>query len=145
VKKNFGKLLAWFGPGIEERPDLRTFLDRMVEICKQPWFHGNPENPDTLVKNAKPKSFMIRLSVQVPGSFTVQTPEIRARIKYIPGRGYEEEKGASKEIYPNLVTWVHEKLIIARKYESLTGSQFTPIFGGGQGLAKLYTGIPDES
>jgi len=142
--ENFGKLLAWFGPGIEERPDLRTFLDRIVEICKQPWFHGNPENPDTLVKNAKPKSFMIRLSAQVPGSFTVQTPEIRARIKYIPGRGYEEEKGATKEIYPNLIQWVHDKLIVARKYEPLIGSQFAPIFGGGQSI-KLYVGIPDES
>jgi len=138
--ENFGKLLTWFGPGIEEKPTRKTFLDRMAEICKQPWFHGNPDNPDALVKGNK-QSFLVKLSAQSPGFFTVQLHTVKVRVIYHPGRGYKEEIGA-KDIFQDLVQWVAEKLVKGRKLAPVGGSEFQLIFSANPSPSMMmYQGL----
>jgi len=140
--ENFGKLLAWFGPGIEEKPDRKTFLDRMDDICKQPWFYGNPSNPEALVVGQQ-HSFIIRLSPPAPGSFTVQTGKTKARVTYHPGKGYlgDSEKDRSK-VFSSLGEWVDTQLV-KKGYQPIKAvSDFTRIFTDHQVVGSLYDPEP---
>jgi len=72
--EKFGKVLTWFGPGIDDpKAQHKNFLERIGHIAKQPWFFGNIDNAELLLHETKGKpTFMIRLSTE-PGYFTIQT------------------------------------------------------------------------
>jgi len=99
---NFGKLLAWFGPGLEYKSNETTnFMHRMRKICSEPWFHGNIDNADAII-NGKSDHFLVRLSTQA-GCYTIQTPDVRVRIIYKHHRGFQEEKTQKPELwFPDL-------------------------------------------
>jgi len=126
--ENFGKLLEWFGPGIELDPNgtHRTFLERVYYICSQPWFHGYISNPDVLLQG-DPRLFLVRLSV-VPGTFTIQTLKVRSRIVYTAGQGYQPEMGDKQVFkdYKSFVQWIDENM---KEYSPLLNSEFTQVLG----------------
>lgn len=123
--ENFGKVLAWFGPGVDNDPKAvhKNFLERMAYICRQPWFFGLPENPERLLHDGPKPVYMIRLSND-PGYFTIHTTKMKTRILYTPGTGYRPEK--EKEVCSDLVEFVNSKL---KAYEIQIGSDYYPIFG----------------
>eukprot|EP01124_Arcella_intermedia_P021173 TRINITY_DN2913_c0_g1_i3.p1 TRINITY_DN2913_c0_g1~~TRINITY_DN2913_c0_g1_i3.p1 ORF type:complete len:522 (+),score=121.48 TRINITY_DN2913_c0_g1_i3:19-1584(+) len=122
--EDFGKLLTWFGPGIDENSK-RTFLDRVVAICKQPWFFGNLANPEGLVAGSGGRLFLIRLSN--PGYFTVQSDTWKARVEYVPGRGYKA--GNSPDFFPDLDMWVQSELVGKKGFSIVPNpSEFRQIF-----------------
>eukprot|EP01124_Arcella_intermedia_P021174 TRINITY_DN2913_c0_g2_i1.p1 TRINITY_DN2913_c0_g2~~TRINITY_DN2913_c0_g2_i1.p1 ORF type:complete len:230 (+),score=48.58 TRINITY_DN2913_c0_g2_i1:1-690(+) len=121
--EDFGKLLSWFGPGIDGKG--KTFLDRVVSICKQPWFFGNLTNPESIVSGSGGRVFLIRLST--PGYFTVQSDTWKARVKYVPGKGYQTEK--SPDYFPDLDVWVQCELVNKKGFCILSKpSEFRRIF-----------------
>eukprot|EP01123_Difflugia_compressa_P008793 TRINITY_DN272_c0_g1_i2.p1 TRINITY_DN272_c0_g1~~TRINITY_DN272_c0_g1_i2.p1 ORF type:complete len:528 (-),score=105.30 TRINITY_DN272_c0_g1_i2:120-1703(-) len=97
--EDFGKLLAWFGPGIEEK-NQTTFLDRVVDICRHPWFWGAPQNPESII--LEQNQFLVRLA-SIPGRFTLHTPRMKYYIFYYAGKGYQlDSKKDSPPVLPTL-------------------------------------------
>jgi len=124
---NFGKLLAWFGPGIEidGKSHFKNFLERMAYICRQPWFWGLLSNPEQILHDGEKKVFLVRLSND-PGYFTIQTTSIKTRIVYIAGKGYKPE--TDNNYFEDLVDFInnHPKL---KTFIPQEGSAFSRIFG----------------
>jgi len=125
--ENFGKVLAWFGPGVDPDPkaQFHNFLQRMAHICRQPWFFGLIANPERILHNGDKPVFMIRLSTD-PGYFTIQTTTMKTRIIYVHGSGYKPEN--EKAIFPDLVEFTNN-IKSLKAYEPQEGSDFTYIFG----------------
>jgi len=123
---NFGKLLAWFGPGLEYKSNETTnFMHRMRKICSEPWFHGNIDNADAII-NGKSDHFLVRLSTQA-GCYTIQTPDVRVRIIYKHHRGFQEEKTQKPELwFPDLSSLI--KSFLGTKI-SCAESEFAVIYG----------------
>jgi SH2 domain/Protein tyrosine and serine/threonine kinase len=71
----FGQVLNWFGPleMIDEGPlAAGGFLDRIRNVLKEPWFHGNVSGQvaSKSLLDKEPGAFLVRFSSQ-PGSFAV--------------------------------------------------------------------------
>jgi serine/threonine protein kinase len=63
--ENFGKVLIWFGPGVDNQPKSKhkNFMERIAYIARQPWFFGLIDNADLLLHDLPTKPvYMIRLS-----------------------------------------------------------------------------------
>jgi len=88
----FGSFLSWFGP-----LDSMMYV-RVVELCKEVWFHGDISTPEATAKltGLPAGSFLIRFSTSFPGKYTISrlfhhhgNPTVQhARITYMPGKGY---------------------------------------------------------
>jgi serine/threonine protein kinase len=132
--ENFGKVLAWFGPGIDNDPKAqhKNFLERVAYIARQPWFFGSIDKPDLLLHDGNKPVYMIRLSNE-PGYFTIHTTKMKTRIIYTPGVGYKPE--GDKEVFPDLVVFAKSKL---QAYDAQTGSDYAAIFGE---IAQANTGL----
>jgi len=138
--ENFGKVLAWFGPGVEVRGSEKvTFLNRMRKICSEAWFHGNidTESAFGLINGKSIDHFLVRLSTQ-PGCFTIQTLYLRVRIIYKPNVGFQEEITQKPDVwYPDLSvlikSWLGTKLECGNSvFSSIYGNKKTsevPIYG----------------
>jgi len=129
--ENFGKLLQWFGPGIELIDGThKTFLERVLYLCSQPFFHGYLANPDTLLQG-DPRLFLVRLSPTNPGTFTIQTLKIRSRILYTPGEGYHPEMGDKQVFkdYRSFVQWIKTNM---KDFVPLLNSDFAEVFGNSE-------------
>jgi len=123
--ENFGKLLEWFGPGIDSlNEERRTFLDRVGETCMQPWFHGQIENAETVLGNNHKNAFMIRLS-SIPGTFTFQSQSAnRVRINRTEDGGFQPHGGKR---YDSLILLVKE--VWSHNHIVCPGSPFADVFG----------------
>jgi len=133
--ENFGKVLTWFGPGVDTTPTAQhpNFLERISYIARQPWFFGFIDNADLLIHDTDNKTrYIIRLSNE-PGYFTIQTKKVKSRIVYVPGVGYKPEQ--EKDTFPDLVKFAEVKL---KTFEPQSGSEFTQIFGNSEVQMGLY-------
>jgi len=89
----FHGLLQWFGPF--KGADI---FDRVTEVLKEKWFHGDISAPDTekiLLKQGKKGVFLIRFS-STPGSYSVSVVNSVSnkrikhfRVLHVPGGKYE--------------------------------------------------------
>jgi len=128
----FGKVLAWFGPGIDHDPKSvhKNFLERIAHIASQSWFFGLIDNADLLLHDTPEKPvYMIRLSNE-PGYFTIHTKKMKTRIVYQSGVGYKPER--EKDVFLDLVKFADFHL---KAYEPQSGSEYSTIFGTSTGLA----------
>jgi len=124
--ENFGKVLTWFGPGVDTKPGKgkhKNFLERVAHIASQPWFFGLIDNADLLLHDGQRPVYMIRLSND-PGFFTIHTKKMKTRIVYDAKTGYKPEKG--NNIFQDLVEFAENHL---KAYDPLSGSEFAKIFG----------------
>jgi len=135
--ENFGKILVWFGPGVETDPKsaYTNFLERVGHICRQPWFFGLIYNPERILHDVERPVFMLRLSND-PGYFTIQTTQIKTRIVYAPGTGYKPENESTS--FRDLVEFTNSKL---KAYAPQAGSDFSLIWGTQTEQRGAYTPI----
>jgi len=87
---------------------------------------------------------LVRLSTQA-GCFTIQTPELRVRIIYIPSKGFQEERGAKDVWFADLPSLI--KTFMASRYTECGDSEFSSIYGGKKTMPTQYgeLGISAES
>jgi len=125
----FGRVLTWFGPGVDPDPkaQFKNFVERIAYIARQPWFFGLIDNAELLLHDLPQKPvYMIRLSND-PGYFTIQTKKMKTRIIYNPALGgYKPE--SERDVFPDLVKFAETKL---QAYVPQSGSEFAAIFGHG--------------
>jgi len=124
--ENFGKLLEWFGPGVDKG---KNFVDRVGEMCHEKWFHGQIDNAHAVQLLSNPKAFLIRFSTN-PGSFTFQS-QVSVRINRTPDGGYQPAGGDRYDSIFELVKKEWSEL------EICPGSPFSYIFGDKE-IASLY-------
>jgi len=138
--ENFGKLLEWFGPGIDSNEEIRRhFLDRVGEICQQKWFHGQIDNADAVLGNNQKNAFMIRLS-SIPGSFTFQSQSgKRVRINRTEDGGFQPVGGKRYDTLIQLVNevWLHNHSVCP-------GSPFSNVFEKETTDGYMYSALGKE-
>jgi len=138
--ESFGKLLSWFGPGVEVDGDkISTFMDRIWAICSKAWFHGKIDNAEAIL-HEKIGSYLVRLSTQA-GCFTIQTSQVAVRIIYTPGKGFKEELRQEGEWFNNMDTLLSEKL---PQMVPCGNSEFSSIFGTAVEPSYGELGLPLE-
>ena len=76
----FGRFLEWFGP-VET---LDGILDRVVNLLKKSWFHGeiSSQEAETLLGKEKKGTFLVRFSARDPGSYAITTVSSSQKIKH---------------------------------------------------------------
>jgi len=71
--QHFGNIVEWFAPLERAVVGEENILDRMLDICSKPWFHGDISLAETqrrLKVSNKEGTFLVRFS-SVPGAFTI--------------------------------------------------------------------------
>jgi len=138
--ESFGKLLKWFGPGIEQQGDgeKTTFLERVHFICSRLFFHGFLANSNTLLQGSH-RQFLLRLS-PIPGSFTIQTPTKRCRVIYTPGEGYKPQWVPDNnqmlfKTCSDFFNWINENM---KNFVPLPNSDFSEVFGNNSHIENFY-------
>jgi len=72
--KNFGRVLAGFGPLAREKDSKTTILDRIYEVLKSEWFHGdisNEESTRLLTSHQQTGEYLVRMSWSDGFPFTI--------------------------------------------------------------------------
>jgi serine/threonine protein kinase len=78
--ESFGRFLEWFGP----IDSLDGVLDRVVNLLKKSWFHGeiSADDAERLLKQEKKGTFLVRFSARDPGSYAITTVSDTNKIKH---------------------------------------------------------------
>jgi len=76
--ENFGKFLGWFGPLNKD------ILNRLADLCARPWFYGKISSSETatILNGKQKKTFLIRLSENVDGCFTISKVDEKLEIHH---------------------------------------------------------------
>jgi len=139
--ENFGALVSRFGPmegsNGEASPD---FLDRLRELCKHSWFHGNinTQQAEELLSTHPVGSFLVRFSSFKISWFTVskvQAPSGKGRIRHYRiqhehGTGFELELSDAHYTYDTLEDLISDQGL----HMPVDGSKFAAIFQEGFSL-----------
>jgi len=89
--ESFGRWLEWFGP----MTDI-TILDRVIDLLKNGWFHGEISSPNAeklLLKANKKGHFLVRFSSSDPGCYAISVMSKTGKLKHFrvyhkPGLDY---------------------------------------------------------
>lgn len=91
----FGNILDWFGPFEKDDSGL-DFLDRLEDMLKKKWFHGDISTPKATdrLNGQEAGTFLVRFSTSTPGCYTISSVDasqrvLHQRVVYHPRRGYE--------------------------------------------------------
>mmetsp|Transcript_17936 Transcript_17936/g.50540 ORF Transcript_17936/g.50540 Transcript_17936/m.50540 type:complete len:529 (+) Transcript_17936:60-1646(+) len=91
----FGKILDWFGPFEEDSND-EDFLDRLENMLRMKWFHGDISTPKATdrLNGLETGTFLVRFSSSAPGCYTISSVDkkgrvVHQRITYTPKKGFE--------------------------------------------------------
>jgi hypothetical protein len=78
--ESFGRFLEWFGP----IDSFDGVLDRVVNLLKKSWFHGeiSADDAERLLKQEKKGTFLVRFSARDPGSYAITTVSDTNKIKH---------------------------------------------------------------
>lgn len=96
--EEFGRLLCWVGP--LELPNIANgFLDRIVDLLSEPWFHGAIQTTHTenTLRLQAPGTFLVRFSNSQKGCYCISKVSKDKVIKHIVipyqvGKGFQLEK-----------------------------------------------------
>mmetsp|Transcript_504 Transcript_504/g.764 ORF Transcript_504/g.764 Transcript_504/m.764 type:complete len:553 (-) Transcript_504:189-1847(-) len=123
----FGRFLEWFGP----IDSLDGVLDRVVNLLKKSWFHGeiSAEDAERLLSKEKKGTFLVRFSARDPGSYAITTVGDANKIKHFrvyhkPGLKYLIGK-TECDTLDDIVLKYHKDLNLRT---SCPGSPFEEIF-----------------
>jgi len=102
--EDLGKLLGYLGP--LEIPNVANgFLDRIVDLLSEPWFHGAipTSHTENLLRLQQPGTFLIRFSNSQKNCYCISKVSKDKVIKHIvipykPGVGFELEKKRYKTL-----------------------------------------------
>jgi len=95
---DFGKLAGWFGPVTPADPSGESlgFLDRIVDLLRQPWFHGSigTRDAENTLKIFPRGTYLVRFSNSHPNSFVISKVSAERIIKhvvipYTPNKGFK--------------------------------------------------------
>eukprot|EP00009_Paramoeba_aestuarina_P002419 CAMPEP_0201508716 /NCGR_PEP_ID=MMETSP0161_2-20130828/1986_1 /ASSEMBLY_ACC=CAM_ASM_000251 /TAXON_ID=180227 /ORGANISM="Neoparamoeba aestuarina, Strain SoJaBio B1-5/56/2" /LENGTH=515 /DNA_ID=CAMNT_0047903459 /DNA_START=93 /DNA_END=1640 /DNA_ORIENTATION=- len=91
----YGNILDWFGPFERDDQGL-DFLDRLEDMLKKKWFHGDISTPKATdrLSGQEPGTFLIRFSSSAPGCYTISSVDnngrvLHQRVTYTPKKGFE--------------------------------------------------------
>jgi hypothetical protein len=91
----YGNILDWFGP-FEQDADGLDFLDRLEDMLKKKWFHGNisTQNATDRLSGQEAGTFLIRFSSSAPGCYTISSVDnnlrvLHQRVTYTQKKGFE--------------------------------------------------------
>jgi len=77
--ESFATTLQRFGP----LKDFSSFLDKLITLLKNPWFHGNIDanKAEEVIMSAKRGTFLVRFSSD-PGSYTITSKSKSKKLKH---------------------------------------------------------------
>lgn len=91
----YGAILDWFGPFERDAEEL-DFLDRVEDMLKKKWFHGDISTPKATDRLSGQESgtFLIRFSSSAPGCYTISSVDVNGRVlhqrvTYSPRKGFK--------------------------------------------------------
>jgi len=127
--KRYGEMLAIFGPLTEG--DLAPFVAKIIQLVKEPWFHGYLATTDAeAVLKVYPRgTFLVRFSNTKPKTFCISKVSTNKAIKHVvipheTGKGLAFENMYYQEI-PALVAEQSEKLHLKK---ACPGSTYAWLF-----------------
>lgn len=132
----FGNILNWFGPLTKSTDGKNAdILSRLHNICKQPWFHGDLDLPETLRRiNAAnvPGTYLVRFSTSSPGAFTItrvtKDKQIaHARVNRTSNGGFTVIQGTVHQTLDELIKFLSSDDVLGLK-DPCPGSKFLTIF-----------------
>lgn len=103
----FGQLIGWMGPLEIPAPEGAGFLDRLVDLLSQPWFHGlvSADGAANLIRVLPVGSYLVRFSLRTPGGFTMTVNRPTGVVHWIiynqPGQGFSLDL-ASQAFFPTI-------------------------------------------
>jgi serine/threonine protein kinase len=130
--ENFGRVCNWFGPLEQPIPSQNSIFDRLRNLLKKTWFHGDisAEEAQNRLHGLQPGSFLVRFSTTHPGTFTISSLALdnnkslkHQRVVYVQGEGFH----FNGQVYKSLEEVIRstDDLLIG-----CVGSKYQPLFSG---------------
>jgi len=142
TRKNFGKLLGWFG--ILEFPYCNNhILDKILNTLRLPYFFGymSGTEANATLKSADPGTYLVRFSGNHPNSFCISRvtgPDRQVKHLVVPCR-------AGRFLFKDVaITNVQQLVDFAAKSDGVAskpynGERFTALFNGPTEILSSYT------
>mmetsp|Transcript_477 Transcript_477/g.652 ORF Transcript_477/g.652 Transcript_477/m.652 type:complete len:554 (-) Transcript_477:90-1751(-) len=138
----FGKVIAWFAP-LEVPFKENGFLDRIVDLLKQSYFHGimSASEAEKKLMVLPPGSFLVRFSGRTWGGYTISVNNREGSLKHYvvfnqPGQGFrvDRNKDTFWKTIPELINAHTDSLYLqypcgGNKYTYLFSTKTTEIIG----------------
>jgi len=138
--EKFGQILTWFGPLAQRKESDTPFLERIINILENEWFHGDIPTAEAQrrLSGQMPGCYLIRFSTNPshPGCYTISrvssTGQVaHIRISHVPGEGFSVNDDHTYGSLDELVS----KLSVALDLRyPCSGSKFAQLSAGAMNM-----------